>query len=405
MPEGFLADIGWCWWTKPRATRIGDTVHIGGIDSSGRVVAIGWELRTRTSSRTVLATLEPDDHNNPALLAVPGRPLVALYSRHQCDDAVRLRVGPHPGGSGEWSQEQELSFGGETTYAQVHACGDELHLFTRVDDATWAYRRSEHWAQGWHPARQFLRLDTDQEIYMPTALLGDGRTLRVAVSGHPKQYRSRPLHDVWVCQVDLVTGAVTRPGDGTDVANLRDGAGLPLNQDALELVHRAPADRTVNLFDVSDGEVFEVGFVSKLRDDLSTRDARYHVTALRDGGWRTEELVAAGTLFGYIHAGFYAGGVAFPHAGRGGEVYLTREDGGEWSLERWHRDDAGTWRPQTLLGPSPTRLARPWPVAGGDDELAVVALALERYDDDYMSTLSHLVGAGARGPYPATGGP
>ena len=80
----------------------------------------------------------------------------------------------------------------------------------------------------------------------------------------------------------------------------------------LELVHRAPDGRTLNLFDVSDGDRFEVAFTSKRAGDDSTLDARYHVAHTRDGRWDVEEVVAAGGIFGYIHAGFYVGGMAFP---------------------------------------------------------------------------------------------
>lgn len=333
-----------------------------------------------------------------AVVAEPGRPLVACYARHDEDDALRYRVSGGPGEIAEWHPERVLRFGGLTTYAQVHPRGSELHLFTRVDDTKWSYCRSPDWAATWDAPRVFLALDTDQEVYMPTTLAADGRTLRVAVSGHPKEYERKPLHDVWACLVDLASGEVRLPSDPTVVANLRDGTGLPLNYEKLELVHQTPADRTVNIFDVADGPVFEVGFVSKMRDDSSTTDARYHVSSLRHGRWLTEELTPAGTTFGYIHAGCYVGGLAFPHRSPGGQVYLTREAGGVWHLERWDRTDRG-WTPRPLVQPGTTRLARPWALSIPADGLDVVALAIERYGEEYLNTLSHLIGAGLAGPY------
>ena len=197
---------------------------------------------------------------------------------------------------------------------------------------------------------------------MATALLPDGKTMRVAVSGHPKEYEKKPLHDVWAAVVDLQSGAVTLPSSGKVIANLRDGSGLPLDYRDLELVEKTPADRTVNVMDVSDGPVFEIAFTSKIKDDHSNRDAQYNVTALRDGAWRRETVAPAGDRFGYIHAGFYVGGMAFPDRSPGGQVYVTREEGGLWSLERWDRDAAGRWQPRVLIPPGPTRLTRPWAV-------------------------------------------
>ncbi len=398
--ETLIDDMAWCWWTRPRATRIGDLLYLGALDSRGQIVAATWDLGKRLAHKAVLARFEDDDHNNPALIAVPGRPLVAFYSRHAADDALRFRVSTHPTDIGCWHDERVLQFGGTTTYAQVHPRGDELHVLTRVNETTWAYRRSMDWAATWEPARSFLAFDTDQQIYMPTVMLADQRTVRVAVSGHPKEYETKPLHDVWACEVDLETGAVSRPTDGAVVANLRDGTGLPLNYDQLELVHATPSDRTVNIFDVGDGPDFEIGFVSKVKDDHSTTDARYHVTSNRNGHWITDDVVAAGAKFGYIHAGCYVGGLAFPHRSAGGRLYLTREHDGRWHLERWDRGPAGGWTSRPLVAHSATRLTRPWAVTDPAEGLEVVALALERYpDDDYFGWLSHLVGAGGNGPY------
>jgi hypothetical protein len=230
---------------------------------------------------------------------------------------------------------------------------------------------------------------------MATALLADGRTMRIGVSGHPKEYEKKPLHDVWACQVDLETGVVTLPSSGREIGNLKTGAGMPLGYPALELVHHTEAERTTNLFDVSSGPVFEIGYVSKIKDDHSTRDAKYHVASLRDGRWLVEDVAPAGTKFGYIHAGLYVGGVAFPERAAGGQVYLTREADGVWHFELWQRGAAGPWTGTDLVEPTATRLTRPWAVSPPAQQLGVVALALERYaDDSYYGSLSHLVGAG-----------
>jgi BNR repeat-containing family member len=394
--EARIDDMAWCWWTRPRATRIDHTLYLGAVDSAGCIVAATWDLVRRVSDRTRMARFEADDHNNPALVAAPGRPLVAFYSRHAEDDAVRYRVSRRPTDISEWTEEKVLRFGGPTTYAEVHPLGSELHLFTRVDETGWSYRRSPDWASTWEEPRPFLSFQTDQQVYMATALLPDGRTVRVAVSGHPKEYGTKPLHDIWVCLVDLASGAVTNPSDPTALANLRTGDGLPLNHDRLELAYRTPGNRTVNLFDVGDAPAFEVAFVSKLKGDADTVDARYHtVTAHRDG-WLVEDIVDAGGTFGYIPAGFYVGGMAFPSRTPGGRVYLSREAGGVWHLERWDRGPDGGWMARPVCAPGPTRLVRPWPVTDPDGGVDLLALALDRYDGSYFDTRSHLVGW--RGP-------
>ncbi len=392
-PRRIVEDMAWCWWTRPRATRIGDTVYLAAMDHKGGMIAVTYDARTGAQQRARLAEFEDDDHNNPALLAKPGRPLVCFYSRHDAEEGLRYRISTAPLSVGAWEPERILSFGGSTTYAQVHAVGDELHLFTRVDETRWGWRRSLDWAQTWEAPRDFLSFDTDQQVYMATALLADGRTMRVAVSGHPKQYEQKPLHDVWACTVDLVTGDVTLPSTGRNIGNLRTGAQMPLDYPTLELVQKTPADRTVNLFDVGSGPVFEIGYVSKIRDDQTTRDGWHHVASLRDGAWTVEHVAPTGRKFGYIDAGLYVGSIAFPERAPSGQLFLTREAEGRWLFEFWRRDADGRWTGTPLCAPGSQRLARPWPVSPPAPDLAAVALALERYaDDSYYGSLSHLIG-------------
>jgi hypothetical protein len=393
-PVPLISDMEWCWWTRPRATRIDDVVYFGAIESTGGIVAATLNLQTRMVTRHRLAQFEADDHNNPALLATQGRPLICFYSRHDAAEGLRYRISRRPGDITDWGEERILTFNGSTTYAQAHLVDEELHLLTRVDETRWGWRMSSDWGQTWSPPRDLLAFDTDQQVYVATALLADGETMRLAASGHPKEYEKKPLHDVWAALVNLRTGDVTLPASGATIGNLRSGEKLPLDYSALELVQQTPADRTANLLDVSSGDRFEVAFSSKIKDDHSTRDARYHVASLRDGRWRTEDVAHAGRKFGYIDAGFYVGGMAFPERATSGQVYLTREEQGLWHLERWTRGSRGQWTGAALVAPSEIRLARPWIVDPPARDLGVVALALERYpDDDYMDTLSHLVGA------------
>lgn len=393
-PAPLIDDMEWCWWTRPRATRIDDTIYFGAIESNGGIVAATFDIRSGAARRQQLAQFEADDHNNPALLAVEGRPLICFYSRHDAAEGLRYRISRRPRDITSWNDEQILTFNGSTTYAQVHVVSDELHLLTRVDETRWGWCMSPDWGQTWSAPRDLLAFDTDQQVYMATALLADGETMRLGVSGHPKEYQKKPLHDVWAAVVNLRTGDVTLPSTGGVVGNLRTGEKMPLNYTQLELVQRTPTDRTANMMDVSSGDTFEIAFTSKIKDDHSNRDARYHVASLRDRHWATEDVALAGRKFGYIDAGFYVGGMAFPERAAAGQVYLTREDQGTWYLQYWTRGATGRWIGADLVEPGPTRLARPWVISPPTDEFGVVALSIEHYpDDDYMDTLSHLVGA------------
>jgi hypothetical protein len=399
-PLRLIDDMAWCWWTRPRATRIGNDVYFAALDHEGGMIAARYELGSGRVQRSKLAQFEDDDHNNPALLAVEGKPLVCFYSRHDAEEGMRLRISEGPLDLSRWTEERVLKFNGSTTYAQVHPLGDELHLFTRLDGPRWAWTMSPDWGVTWNVPRDFLSFDTDWLIYMPTAMLTDGHTLRIAVSGHPREASAKPLHDIWACLLDLETGAVTLPSSGKEIGNLRTGVGMPLNYPALELVQKTAADRTVNLFDVSSGPVFEIGYVSKFKDDMTTRDGWHHVASLRDGRWVVDDIAPTGRKFGYIDAGFYVGSIAFPERAASGQLYLTREAEGLWHFEYWQRGADGRWSATPLAAPGPQRLTRPWPVSPPSPDLSVVALALERYaDDSYYASLSHLVGAALPGGF------
>lgn len=390
-PRRLIEDMAWCWWTRPRATRIGDRIYFAAVDSTGGMIAATLNIRTGAVHREQLAQFEADDHNNPALLVVPGKPPICFYSRHDGQEGLHFRIAKAPDDISAWHEERILTFNGSTTYAEVHMCGGTIHLFTRVDEIRWGWRKSDDWGQTWSEPRDLLSFDTDQQVYMGTALLADGETMRLGVSGHPKEYEKKPLHDVWAALVNLRTGEITAPASGKRLGNLFTGSGLDYRD--LELVQRTPADRTVNLIDVSSGPVFEIGFTSKIKDDHSIRDSRYEIAALRDGRWSIETVAMTGKKFGYIDAGFYVGGMAFPEHAPAGQVYLTREAEGLWHLEHFTRDANG-WHGRDLVTPQAARLTRPWVITPPDAALGVAALELERYpDDDYMDTLSHLVGA------------
>jgi len=386
-----LADGAWCWWTKPRATVVDGDLYLGVIDEVGQIVVAAIESDGNTRSRTVLARIEDDDHNNPALLVDRERPPLCAYARHDEEPFVRLRVGRRPLDVTAWGPERRIRFPGVTSYAQLHPFGDRLLLFSRAGVTAWCVARSEDWGATWTEGVPFIALDTDQEVYMPTVLLPDRRTVRVAISGHPKQYRPRPVRDVFACVVDLETGDITRPADGARIGNVLTGEGLPLTEAVLDLAHGPPSGRTLNLFDVGRGECFEIGFATKLAGDEATVDGAYQVATLTDDGWRTERVAPTGGVFGYIHAGMYVGGLAFPPAGPSGRVTLSREEDGRWHLEEWSRDASGLWHPALLTPPGAVRLVRPWAVEG-EGAPGYLALELERYGDSYVGTRSHVAG-------------
>ena len=132
---------------------------------------------------------------------------------------------------------------------------------------------------------------------------------------------------------------------------------------ALELVHDTPADRTVNLFDVSSGPVFEIALHHQDQGRHSTRDAPLSRRRLCAGRWSTEDIAPAGAKFGYIDAGLYVGGMAFPDRAPAGHLPHARSEpaSGTSSAGTRRRPAFGTARDLV-----PPRTNPPDPPLGGD---------------------------------------
>ena len=360
------------------------------------MLAATLDLKTGASRKFHLAQFERDDHNNPALLAVEGKPLVAFYSRHDPDDALRIRISSRPLDIAEWGEERVLHFNGMTCYAQVHALGDELHLFTRVDETRWGYARSPDWAQSWSPARDFLRFDTDQQVYMATALLPrrqDHARRGVGSSqGIREEAAARCLGRGRRSAIGRGDAAVLGQGHRQPAGRQRVAARLSRSRACREDAGGSHGQR--------DGRQRRSGVRDRLHLQDQGRPLEPRCAVQRGRAARRRVAArngcARGRRFGYIHAGFYVGGMAFPDRSPGGQVYVTREEGGLWSLERWDRDAAGQWQPQRADPAADRRASRGHgrsPIRRPG--LAVTCLALERYaDDSYFDTLSHLVAAG-----------
>jgi hypothetical protein len=68
----------------------------------GNIEIAVYDLTSGATKRVVLHRhLEQDDHNNPALLALPGGRLLAMYSKHGQDRKIYYRLS-EPGDPPRW---------------------------------------------------------------------------------------------------------------------------------------------------------------------------------------------------------------------------------------------------------------------------------------------------------------
>ena len=121
---------GWNWYVEPSGTHIQpgdklatrfeneyasnngykfkhDRTYMGWVEDNGSVVVSQYDHKTGEHKRVVLHDrLEPDDHNNPAVIILPDGRIMAWYSMHTNEPYMYYRVSKNPEDISEWHEEQ-----------------------------------------------------------------------------------------------------------------------------------------------------------------------------------------------------------------------------------------------------------------------------------------------------------
>lgn len=362
----------WSWWTRPRAVSFGGVCYVGAVDNAGAVIIDEWTSPNTIRTRHTIATLtEIDDHNNPAVILVPGQVPVVIYSRHNLDNLLRIRRGTTPfvagADLGPFAAEIAVDAGSKVTYVCAFVYDGTIWVWHRTANTLgWGFTRSTDWGATWTaPVAVF---NSTRKIYMASVPVGD--VLRCAISCHPTD-NSPPDQDVYYFEVDLATGTVT---DGSSTLGNLDGTNLPISWDTGDLVAEAPAGQVTWVFDVSDGPVAEIGWMA-FENGNETATATNYYSYRGEHEWGTESIGLAGRSFCPNPGVKYFGGVQFARDTPGGIVYVAREASNIWHLERLATDDLGETWDVTSLATSRDIICRAWPVERGDVDAAPFEVA------------------------------
>jgi hypothetical protein len=389
-----LPNGGWTWWVRPRAFYNGTFTYVGSVRDNGwygfDVIAADYTTARIIRSDSIEGP-PGDDHNNPSIVAVAGKPLLMFYSEHNVDRFVHLFKMP-------WNGDQPpvqgaiptpaaygwgTSVGPTNNFASIlpDSANNTIHMFSTVSNHLQAYARSENWGTDFNA----------QSPATPTYWLDFGATFQGSSNSfgfvYYRQLDSDPTkcralcaagyeggRALRYCEINLATGDITK-SDGTVLGNLRTGLNLPLSakeaDSPLELVYQAGAGACLNYAtDILGGTLPEGVFKVQ---DLTTPDttSAYYWCQRNGTTWTVEQIVNAGPRFtnsasiGY-HSGaqFLApGSVILGRATSGGFVGTLWK--GNWQLEQWTRQSANTWT-STVLQTDPTfPLVRGYPVEGG----------------------------------------
>ncbi len=357
-----VEQVGCSWWCMPRAVyQSSDSrLYLTGVSPQGKAVIAAITPATGAVERVELASLGRDEHNTPSLLVPDDLPPIVVYTNHNTDAVVRIRRGQTVNDISAFLPEQTLvSTTGTTTYAQLfrEPGTRDLLVLTRTGSTKWCFSRSTDYGETWSALSPLFSFGSGNQGYLVTRQVG--ADLHCALYGHPTSSR---IHEVYFCIIELDTGAVKRK-DGTTVANVLAPAGLPVDVvTSLTLAYDPPAGHNIRLFDISPTD--EIAVCEWTTDD----DATYKYLRWNGAGWTRHDMTATGVVLGYTPAIHYHGGASFPDPGagvagdnRGGVLYLSRELGGVWFIEKWSTSDHGlTWLVKEICRSDTVKLVRPY---------------------------------------------
>ncbi len=376
-------DGAWCWFADPRAicggpdqrlfaawvTRAGD-IQIGALDPG----------RRKPEVTTLHARLQHDDHDNPALLALPDGRLAAFYSRHGGSQMFR-RTSAHPWDISTWAPERSIPVHVRNpprkniTYPNPILLPEEnnrLWLFWRGDDwkpnLTWSDDLGESFA----PVRTLLARRGAGLGNRPYTKVSRGRNGRIHIAftdGHPRKEKFNSIH-----YLVYERGAFHR-ANGDVIGKLAD---LSLDPDATDLVYDA---RTTGarawIWDVAEDAG---GHAIIVYTRLPTpSDHRYRYARWDGKTWEDHEVTPAGRWFPQTPTGkqeyenHYSGGIALDHDDPT-QVYLSRQVNGTFEIEHWWTKDYGkSWQHEAVTRESKENNVRPFvPRNRGDRQPAVL---------------------------------
>ncbi|UCD52618.1 MAG: BNR-4 repeat-containing protein [Phycisphaerales bacterium] len=147
---------GWCWFQDERAIIVDGNLLIAsvanarGTDGTGRggnIEVTSFDLASGGPPTTTVlhAGLENDDHDAPALLALPDGRILAVYATHGREQLIRYRISTHPADVTTWQPERQVTREAGVTYSNLFFLSDEGDGNGRLYD----FYRGEQWNPNW----------------------------------------------------------------------------------------------------------------------------------------------------------------------------------------------------------------------------------------------------------------
>jgi hypothetical protein len=325
-----------------------------------------------------------DDHGNPGTTFLADGRLAVFYSGHS-RSPMYYRVSSKPLAIDAWDPELRVNTnvrgGNGHTYANPHVLPAEnsrLYFFFRGGNwqpcMTWT-DDLKTWAKAVHVIQAPKRTPP----YVKYVNDGESRIHLVYSEGHPKHLMNSIYY---ACYYDGAFHQV----DGTTIGDVKD---LPFAAREGDLVYDASAGKARGwTWDIALDQGKPVIVHSAVRNQ---NDHRYRYARWTGDAWENHEITGGGGTISDSREAYYSGGIILDHENPN-VVYLSRQTGKTWEIERWQTSDGGeTWKSRALTRGTvaPSRNVRPITVYGHTgDELQVLWMAgWYKYWADYKTSL------------------
>lgn len=303
---GITDDGAWCWFQNPRAIRYDghtDRTYLGWVSRAGDidVGAVDHETQSITHA-TLEPSFEEDDHDAPGLCFDQKDHLIAFYTAHGGPE-IRYRRSQEPESIAEFGPVQTVSPSTNHTYANPRWLDGDLYVFYRNGSGNLTAIRSADGGESWSQEQAIITTGGRHWcVYFQLSEVGHGG-IEIAMTfayggGH------HPHRDIRHVRFD---GDRITAADGTVLANTP-----PLEFDATPLVFDSAAtgnDAWVWDCAVGDGQP-AIAF-AEIRSET---DHAYRYARWTDTGWRSQQLIDAGSniVAGEVET-YYSGGVYLDH--------------------------------------------------------------------------------------------
>lgn len=363
-PERIFAEDGaWCWFQDPRAVYVNgirERTYAQWVTHDGMLQVGAFDHQTgQVETYTLKGHWHADDHNVGSFIVLPDKRLMVFYAQH---NRVGLygRTSLHPEDIRAWGAEIPISESDRITYSHPCYLEEEGRFFVFWRGPSWkpTFATSLD-GQNWTEPQILLQEEgrEDRSIRPYTKIVSDGKsTIHLAFTdGHP---RNEPENSVYYLRYQ--EGHFYR-ADGSLVASAMD---LPISHASSDVVYNGRSTGVrAWVWDIAltpDGAPV-IAYTRLPSED----DHRYCYARWTGKEWFDTEITGGGKWFPQTPEGVkerephYSGGIVINHNDPS-VVYLSKEAGEFFELQRWETRDLGeTWQSRAISQESRQLNVRP----------------------------------------------